>query len=293
MAPQHPISSMQEAFAESLVAVTTGENVKPKLNWGDAKVRRQQLLDQDKDEGPPLPAWRYRPGQKCHEIRKLVAQISFGVYLLLRGMANSNVQVVTILQGHIDEVDEYLEVAMDDFAETVADLEDRLKLLKVPMDNMDVFEQMLEARDFRLQIVEGNIKIEHIVSRTQTALDQSAQDVSEGLRSTDEFMRYLAEQQDGAWRRSKPDVIDIFEAMRGNAEGWHNAFLELQAKADTVDALLVKLKAIVIDMELVAGEVSRRTRVSSSRPSNPLFAGSRCCSDNPTVQRTAVHIPGC
>ncbi len=133
--------------------------------WG----RIEPLLPSNegrKSEDPPGALWRFRPGQKCHELRKLMAQISFGVYLLLNGMANSNVQVVTILQGHIDEIDEFLEIALDDFRVTSQDLSKRLDLLRLPMDNMTVFERMLEDRNFRLQIVEGNMQIEHILSRT-------------------------------------------------------------------------------------------------------------------------------
>jgi len=260
--PSHPIESMQAAFAESLAEVNSGTlHLKPKLRPADAAGRRDALLDQDKSEGPPASLWRLRPGQQCHELRKLLAQISFGVYLLMKSMANSNAQVVSILQGHIDEVDEYLEVTMEDIALATQDLTKRLDLLKLPMDNMAVFEQMLEDRAFRLQIVEGNVQIEHIVSRTTTALIQSAQDVAEGLRATKEFADFLAENVDGWWRQTRPDVVEIYEAMRSNTEGWFNAFTDLQNKANTLNVLIAKLNARVAEMDKKAGEVSRRTRV--------------------------------
>jgi len=272
--PRHPIESMQAAFAESLAEVNSGTlHLKPKLRTADATARRDRLLDEAKSDGPPAALWRLRPGQQCHELRKLVAQISFGVYLLMKSMANSNVQVVSILQGHIDEVDEFLEVTMEDVALATKDLTERLELLKLPMDNMAVFESMLEDRAFRLQIVEGNVQIEHIVSRTTTSLVQSVRDIAEGLRSTNEFAGFLAESVDGPWRQTRPDVIQIFEAMRSNTEGWANAFTDLQAKASALDALMVKLNAMVAEMDKRAGEVSRRTRASYSLQTRSRSAG--------------------
>lgn len=261
-APQHPIPSMQQAFAESLIEATHGDGTsKPKLRTGDAKARRDELLDQGKSDPPPTALWRRRPGQKTHELCRLMAQISFGVYLLLNGMANSQILVVSILQGHIDEVDEFLETTLEDMDLATKDMKDRIEYLRVPMDNIEVFERMLEDRNFRLQILDGNEKIEHILARTQVALKQTMQDLAEGLTATREFTIYLAEQQHGQWRQDRPDVIDIFDAMKGNTDGWFNAFMDLQAKGSSLNALIVRLAGIVSELERRAGEVSRRTRV--------------------------------
>ncbi|OAA54333.1 hypothetical protein SPI_08952 [Niveomyces insectorum RCEF 264] len=261
--PKHPIPTMQEAFAESLAEVTSGTlAMKPKLRVDNAQIRRDRLLDQEKSEGPPAALWRLRPGQNCHELRKLLAQIAFGVYLLLKGMANSNAQVVAILQSHIDEVDDFLKTAMEDLKLATQDLNTRLDYLKLPLGNLPAFEEMLEDREFRLRIVDGNVRIEHILSRTSTALDQTTHDVSEGMRSTREFTAYLAAEENGPWRVERPDVIDIYEAMRGNAEGWLNAFVDLEEKANMLDLLISKLADMVTAMDRCAGEVSRRTRFS-------------------------------
>ena len=263
--PLHPIASMQDAFSESLEEATTGGlDQKPRLNILEAKARREKLLNEDKSEGPPNRLWRFRPGQKCHELRKLMAQISFGVYLLINGMANSNAQVLSILQGHIDEVDEFLETSLEDIRCATQDLNDRLDLLKLPMGNMETFEQMLENRKFRLQIVEGNVNIEHILSRTSTAHTQTIRDISEGLRSTKQFSRYLFDNEDGRWRQHQPHVIDVFEAMKGNTEGWHNAFTALDSQSKQLSGLLVRLSTMIVEIDKKAGEVSRRTRVSRS-----------------------------
>jgi len=262
-APQHPIPFMQDAFAESLFEATQGgETLKPKLRTGDAKVRREELLDQARSDPPPAALWRFRPGQINHELRRLMAQISFGVYLLLNGMANSQALVVSILQGHIDEVDEFLETTLEDIGLATKDLQDRISHLKLPMDNMEVFERMLEDPNFRLQILDGNRKIDHIVCRTQIALQQTMQDLAEGVSATREFSIYLAEQEDGPWRRDRPDVIDIYDAMKGNTDGWFNAFIDLQAKASTLNGMIVRLNGMVSEMERKADEACERTEVS-------------------------------
>ncbi|KAL1836734.1 hypothetical protein VTJ49DRAFT_4726 [Mycothermus thermophilus] len=258
--PQHPIPSMQQAFAESLIEATkTGAAAKPKLRTGDAKARREELLDGGARDPPPTALWRFRPGQMTHELCRLLAQISFGVYLLLNGMANSQFLVVSILQGHIDEVDEFLETTLEDMDLATRDMEDRIKHLKLPMDNISVFERMLEERRFRTQILDGNRKIDHIVARTQAALDQTNTDLAEGLAATRDFTIYLAEQQHGSWRRERPDVIDIYDAMKGNTDGWFNAFMDLQAKCSALNALIVRLTDMVAEMDRRAGEAERRT----------------------------------
>ena len=153
------------------------------------------------------------------------------------------------------------------------------------MDNIGVFERMLEDRKFRVQILEGNQKIEHILARTQVALKQTTYDLSEGLAATREFTIYLAEQQHGNWRRERPDVIDIFDAMKGNTDGWFNAFMDLQAKGSALNALMVRLTDIVSEMERRAGEVSRKTRVCRTGSSKHEVAANRANSSASNLTR--------
>ncbi|KAI0473881.1 hypothetical protein GGR56DRAFT_696512 [Xylariaceae sp. FL0804] len=261
--PLHPIPAMQPAFTESLVEASTNTaELKPKLRFGDAKQRRAHLLDGAKGSGLHAALWRYRPGQKHHELWKLLSQISFGVYLLLNGIANSNEQVVTILQGHIDEVDEFLETTLEDINVALDEVKERIDFLKLPMENVSTFERMLEDRNFRLQIVTGNVKIEHIINRTTAFLDFTFQDVEEGLKATKEFAVYLGDQQERQWRQQRPELGEIFDAMKGNAQGWYKAFIDLQDNASALDTLLIRLGQMVAEMDQRAGEVSRRTRVS-------------------------------
>ncbi|KAM0288064.1 hypothetical protein ACHAQH_000132 [Verticillium albo-atrum] len=259
--PLHPIHTMQAAFAESLLEVTDGKAAeKPKIRFGDAKARREDLISQERDEELYSARWRFRPGQQQHELMKLMSQISFGVYLLLNGMANSASQVVNILQGHIDEVDEFLEVTMEDFQQASSDLKERIDYLRLPMENLEVFEKLLEDRNFRLQIVEGNEKIEHILARTNMQLEQYDQDIQQGLTSAREFAVYLSQQKEGSWRQDRPDVVDIYEAMKGNTEGWFNAFADLQSQGKDLNTLVVQLSQMVAEMSSKAGEASGTTQ---------------------------------
>ncbi|KAI1418894.1 hypothetical protein F5Y12DRAFT_789510 [Xylaria sp. FL1777] len=268
--PIHPIPAMQPAFAESLIEATnSGGDKKPKLRFGDAKQRRARLLDSPKDAGLYADVWRYRPGQKHHELWKLLAQVSFGVYLLLNGIANSNEQVVDILQHHIDEVDEFLETTLEDVNIAIEDVKERIEFLKLPMENMKAFEEMLEDRDFRLQIVTGNERIEHIIERTTLALEATFKDADEGLKGVKEFAVYLGNQKDKPWRQQRPEFGDIYEAMKGNAQGWYHALIDIQDNASSLDTVLISLSQIVAEMDQKAGEVSRRTRFSVAPFSGP------------------------
>ncbi|KAI1752104.1 hypothetical protein F4782DRAFT_155695 [Xylaria castorea] len=269
--PVHPIPAMQPAFAESLMEATNnGASPKPKLRFGDAKERRARLLDSPRGAGLHADIWRYRPGQKHHELWKLLAQVSFGVYLLLNGIANSNEQVVDILQQHIDEVDEFLETTLEDVKLAVDDINERIDFLKLPMENAKTFEEMLENRDFRLQIVAGNEKIEHIIDRTTFALNAIFLDVDEGLKCVKEFAVYLGNQKDKPWRQQRPEFGDIYDAMKGNAQGWYHALIDIQDNATILENILETLGDIVTDMDRKAGEVSRRTRFSVAPFSGPV-----------------------
>ncbi|KAI1761766.1 hypothetical protein GGR53DRAFT_522131 [Hypoxylon sp. FL1150] len=268
--PTHPIPAMQPAFTESLIEATNpAVPPKPKIRFADARDRRTHLLDGAQGAKLHYELWRYRPGQRHHELWKLMAQISFGVYLMLNGIANSNEQVVSILQGHIDEVDEFLETTLEDVELAIQEIKERIDYLKLPMENIPTFEQMLEDRKFRLQIVDGNEKIEHIISRTTAALDATVEDLGEGIGATQEFARYLETEHDRAWRQQRPEVVKIFDAMRGNSQGWNKAFLELQGTTSALRTLVNKLEGMVAEMNYRAGEVSRRTRGSVAPFSNP------------------------
>ncbi|KAG4433275.1 hypothetical protein IFR05_011245 [Cadophora sp. M221] len=266
--PQHPIPSMQAAFAESMHESSAASTPTiPKNRIGNAAARRKLLIDQDVDEDTHASRWKQKPGQKYHELWKLMAQISFGVYLLINGIAKDDEQVMTILQGHVDEVDEFLETTLEDFDLAQEDIEERLKFLKLPLENIIIFDAMLEDRNFRLQIINGNERIEHVITRTAKAMNDALKDVQQGLDACKQFTIYLAqEQEESAWLRDRPDMQKVFVAMKGNVEGWYNAYVSLQTKGNHLGVALVQLGSIVAEMDRRAGEISRKKRFSTASP---------------------------
>ncbi|KAF7548552.1 hypothetical protein G7Z17_g6980 [Cylindrodendrum hubeiense] len=291
--PVHPVPSMQEAFAESLHEVTNSQGGpgKPKLRELDAKGRREKLIEQGAQDEPFDTAWRYRPGQEQHEVYKLIAQITFGVYLLLQGLAADDSQVVSILQGHINEVDEFLEVMLEDFAQAHQDLTERIAHLQLPMGNRNAFEGMLEDRNFRAQILAGNEKIDHILARTNAAMKQWDDDIDAGLRSSEAFMDWLNEHNDDEWPDATPDLGKIFRAMKGNADGWLNAFDDLNNQAQDLNGLIIKLMTIVAEMEKTAGEVSRKTWATIPPFTLPVHAPGEDASSSPTTSQDRSSTP--
>lgn len=258
--PTHPIPSMQGAFAESMLEAST--STEKKSRDGNAATRRKLLLDQDTSEETHVARWRQKPGQHYHELWKLMAQISFGIYLLLNSIARDDEQVMNILQGHVDEVDEFLETTLEDFDLAQEDIDERLDLLKMPLQNIEIFDGMLEDRSFRLQIVQGNEKIEHVITRTAAMMKDALKDVQQGMDACKEFTIYLAEEQeDGVWMDTRRDMQKVFDAMKGNVDGWYKAYVSLQTKGNSLGVALVQLGSIVAEMDRRAGEVSRKTRV--------------------------------
>ncbi|KAF8848639.1 hypothetical protein BDZ45DRAFT_635466 [Acephala macrosclerotiorum] len=262
---------MQGAFAESMLEANEAPTTPiPKNRPGNAAARRKLLLDQDDGEETHAAKWKQRPGQRYHELWKLMAQISFGVYLLMNGIAKDDDQVMSILQGHVDEVDEFLEMTLEDFDLAQEDIEDRLKFLKLPLENIIIFDAMLEDRQFRLQIVSGNERIEHVITRTATAMNDALKDVEQGLNACKEFTIYLAEEEKNeAWMRGRPDMQKVFDAMKGNVEGWYKAYVLLQTKGNHLGVALVQLGSIVAEMDRRAGDISRKSRFST-QPSSTM-----------------------
>lgn len=261
--PTHPILSMQAAFAESMLDAFDGSVPAPAASGGDSVARRKLLLEQDISEETHAARWKQKPGQRYHELWKLMSQISFGIYLLLGGLARDDDQALTILQGHVDEVDLFLEMTLEDFDLAQEDIDDRLKNLKLPLQNIHIFEGMLEDRDFRNQIVSGNETIEHIITRTASAMNDALKNVQQGMAATKEFATYMAEEQSSQiWQTERPEMKQVFDAMNGNADGWYKAYISLHTRGKNLGTALVQLGTIVAEIDRRAAGISRKTRVS-------------------------------
>ena len=266
--PVHPVPTMQGAFEESMAeTMEEAEDPDPpdRHSIADSVSRRKMLLEQDEYERTVAGRWKQKPGEKFHPLWKLVAQISFGMHLLQQGMAKSDEEVIKILQTHVDEIDGFLERTTEDFDLAQGDINERIRYLRLPLEHGDVFDTMLSERSFRVAIVEGNEKIEHIIDRTAAAMNDALKDVQKGLDATRELAKYLT-RIDKNWDDRTEEHDSVYLAMIGNTEGWTRAFLTLQSKGNHLRKGLVQLGSIVAEMQRRAGNASRKNVVSSHCP---------------------------
>jgi len=262
--PVHPVPTMQGAFEESMLETMneTGEpDPQDRFSKADSVSRRKMLLEQAEYERTVAGRWKQKPGEKFHPLWKLVAQISFGMHLLQQQLAKSDEEVIKILQTHVDEVDGFLERTTEDFDLGQGDINERIRYLRLPLEHGHVFDQMLNDRNFRVAIVEGNEKIEHIIDRTAAAMNDALKDVQKGLDATRELAKYLT-RVDKKWDDRTEEHESVYLAMIGNTEGWTRAFLTLQSKGNTLRKALVQLGTIVAEMQRRAGAASRKNLVS-------------------------------
>lgn len=246
---------MRETMAEPDAAPETN----PYLD-ADKFKRRKMLLESQSYERTVAGRWLQKPGENFHPLWKLVAQISFGMHLLHMGLARSDADVIQILQTHVDEIDGFLERTTEDFELAQQDVNDRIKHLRTPLEHGDVFDNMLVDREFRTAIVDGNEKIEHILSRTTVAMKDALKDIQKGLDGTKQLARFLRD-IDRKWPNRTEEHAAVFAAMMGNTEGWAGAYKSIQQKGSDLGLSLVQLEGIVSEIQRRAGVASRRNLV--------------------------------
>lgn len=255
-APAHPVPQLQGPFEESMLeSVNDAADQEVHL---DAVERRATLLEKPHYERVCAGRWKQKPGEKYHPLWKIAAQISFGMHLLAEGMAKSEDEVMKILQSHVDDVDGFLERTTEDFDLALSDVQERLRYLRLPLDHVEVFDRMLEDRTFRASIVDGNEKIEHIVSRTSKSIRDAMKDVQKGLDATRALGRYL-DDLEPMWDRQTAEHEAVFVAMLGNVEGWGRAFMDLHLQGNRLKVILVELSETVSEMMRRAGVISRNS----------------------------------
>jgi hypothetical protein len=71
---------------------------------------------------------------------------------------------------------------------------------------------------------------------------------------------------------TRRDMQKVFDAMKGNVDGWYKAYVSLQTKGNALGVALVQLGSIVAEMDRRAGEVSRKTRVCPPIVQMKIFA---------------------
>ncbi|KAM0715848.1 hypothetical protein Q7P37_008362 [Cladosporium fusiforme] len=287
--PQHPVPSMQGAFEES-IHESSQPNPRRKSTSANAEERRQRVLEDQHYDDSWTRRWKQSHGARHHPLAKLMAQIVFGMHLLQQQAAKSDEEVVKILQTHVDEVDSFLEKTTEDFDLAVKDIEERIRYLKLPMSHVEVFGTMLEDKQFRSQLLDGNDKIENIIERTSRAMNAALLDIHKGKTSTKELEQYLHSVED-EWPGEKADLEDVLTAMRGNQEGWKFCFRDLQKKGTQLRDLLDHLTTVIGEMSRMAAEASRRARANNRASSGQHLSSSAIPRSKFNSSAAAVQRP--
>lgn len=194
---------------------------------------------------------------RYHPLWKLISQISFGVHLLAKGLAKSETEVMKILQGHVDELDEFVERTKEDFSLIQLDVRIRIRYLKLPLDNLDVFDEMLEDRTFRASIIDYNEKIEFAIERFAAAVNDSLKDIHKGTESIGALWHYVGQLAKERTPASS-NLNVIYEAMIRNVNGWNIAFLKLHKRGTALASALSQLGIAVTEMQRRVGVASRK-----------------------------------
>lgn len=245
---RHPVPSMQAAFEESIIDL--------KIDTGNSS---------DGTSSPSSWKWKTRHSHsEHHRLLKLVSQIAFGIHLLHARLAKSDPEVVRILQNHVDDMDFFVASTTSDFDVAKSDIGQRLKHLRVPLDSgraSEVFDEMLQNREFRLDIVKGNENVEYVISRTVVGMNSALIDVREGLSAVDELAKYLLSLKRG-WENL--NLVKVYAAMTFNVEQWFRGLVALQKKGMSLREDLEQLRRVVREVERRTGIASRKNKVGFS-----------------------------
>ncbi|GFF59758.1 hypothetical protein IFM51744_10039 [Aspergillus udagawae] len=267
--PVHPIPQLQGPFEESIFEASQKQETQWIVNL-DAQSRRKELLENDAYERLCGRKWRQRAGERYHPLWKLISQISFGVHLLAKGLAKSNLEVLKILQHHVDELDGFIERNTEDYFIIQVDVRTRIQYLSLPLQNLDVFDEMLQDRNFRLAMIEYNEKIEHAINRFTMAVKDSLKDIQKGREAIGALWHYIG--QSAKENRPLPgDLVALYNAMLANTEGWNTALSKLSGKGMALESALAQLGLAITEMQRRIGVASRRDVVSLLQNRNRPF----------------------
>ncbi|KAJ5670207.1 uncharacterized protein N7477_005570 [Penicillium maclennaniae] len=254
--PSHPITQLQGPFEESILEA----NKNLAELWAveiDAQTRRRDLLENDEYERLCGRKWRQRAEERYHPFWKLVSQMVYGVHLLVKRLAKSDLDVMKILQGHVDELDGFLQRTTEDFMIIHLDVRTRIQYLSLPLANLDVFDEMLQDRNFRLSLVSYNDQIEHAVDRFTLTITDSLKDLHKGKEAMAALWYYMRQQaNEGCFETGH--LSPFYQTMRDNIEGWFNAIAKLRRRGEALSKALGKLAFAVTEMQRRVGVASRK-----------------------------------
>ncbi len=257
--PIHPMFSMQGPFEESIEdaerQIDLGRNPYEPMRL-DADDRQQRLLEGGSYNDTYNAKWKEIPGSKYHPVVKIIAQVAFGVHLLHKATAESNDEVIRILQRHIDEMDELIRRSEEDISMALNDIGNRIAHLRFTLEHMDVFEKMLEQRQYRHSILKGNEAIDRIVKRTSILLSDILVDLRRGLEGSGDMLKYF-EKIGSSWPTDKSS-IGLYEAMLDNNKGWLLYFEKLIQMGTGLGERLVELRDYMRRVSSAAAIASKK-----------------------------------
>jgi hypothetical protein len=270
--PTHPLKSMQGPFEESML--DAGRKETTSSNYRESKPdkfkeasRRSLILTRhgDFDNISYNAQWRADKEQKYHPITKIISQVVFGIHLLCQAMEQSVPEVSTILKGFIQELDGFLRRANGDLDLSLKDVNVLHGNLALPLQHVNVFDQLLNDRRYRTQTLEGNVRIEANIKRYSRLVEDYTVDLQKLNEANIEFGAYLARIGDG-WTRGQRELIDIHSAMCQNTAIWDSNVKLLLGKATTLSRLLSNCALCVFEFEKRCAAAARRSMVSCRPP---------------------------
>ncbi|KAI9368939.1 hypothetical protein BJX61DRAFT_546048 [Aspergillus egyptiacus] len=290
--PRHPIPQLQGPFEESINEAVHGQGQEWIVDI-DAQSRRRDLLEGAQYERICGRKWRQRAGERYHPFWKLAAQMSFGLHLLIKGSAKSNAQVLKILQAHVDEVDGFISRTTEDFLIIQVDLRTRIQYLSLPLENLDIFDQMLEDRTFRLAMVDYNERIELAIERFTLAIHDALKDIQKGKEAVGAVWQYLGQSARDHGPLSS-SLTAIYNSMFSNTEGWNLALSKLRRKGTALQYAIKQLARAVTEMQRRVGVASRKDASSKTISRAKSFRGlfDRELSVCTNVLAVAEPLPG-
>ncbi|KAJ5545302.1 hypothetical protein N7535_006315 [Penicillium sp. DV-2018c] len=254
--PSHPVAELQGPFEESIVEASDNTGT----TWAveiDAQERRRDLLESEQYERLCGRKWLQRPYEKYHPLWKLISQIIFGVQLIAKGLAKSDVTAMKILQKHVNEFDGFLERTTEDFSIVRLDVRVRIQYLSLPLGNLEVFDEMLEDRQFRLSIVAYNDQIEHSIARFTRAITDSLKDLQKAKEAMGALWFYMQKLADEGCFETE-SLKPFQQAMMDNMEGWIVAISRLRRRGTSLQKALNQLGFATTEMQRRVGVASRK-----------------------------------
>jgi hypothetical protein len=269
--PTHPLAEMQAPFEESML--DAGRKEATSNNYREANPtkfngasRRSVILGQHGqfDNISYNAQWRVNNDTNFHPIRKIMSQVIFGVHLLCQAMEQSIPEVATILRGFVQELDGFLRRVNADLDLSLKDVTELYGNLSLPLQHVNVFDQLLNDRNYRTQTLQGNIRIDGVIKRYSRLTSDYTTDLDTLRECNVAFGAYLARIGEG-WTRGMTELVDINAAMCRNTAIWDANAKALMGKAEALSLLLENCAKCVFEFEKRCAAAARRGIVSKAQ----------------------------